>query len=57
MHQAKRPDKERRRIMLEGLESVRDMRLYWEPKAGAVHRVKALLRKAGVPVPRPRKGN
>lgn len=53
--QAKRPDKKTRRILLEALETVREIRLYWQPKVGEVHRVKVLLRKAGVPIPRPRR--
>lgn len=52
--QARRPDKETRRILLEVLETVRAMHLYLR-KAGRVHRIKVLLRKAGVPIPRPRK--
>ena len=54
--QARRPDKETHRILLEVLKTVREMRLYL-PKAGRVHRIKVLLRKAGVPIPRPRKGH
>ena len=53
----KRSAPENRRMLLEALETVREMRCYWQPRAGRVHRVKALLRKAGVPVPRPRKKN
>ena len=53
--QARRPDKESRRILLEVLEAVREMRLYLHPNAGRAHRIKVLLRKAGVPIPRPRK--
>lgn len=48
-------ERETARILLESLETVREMRLYWQPKAGQVHRVRVLLRKAGVPTPRPRR--
>lgn len=51
----KRPDRENRRMLTEAIETVREIRLYWQPKAGEVHRVKVLLRKAGVPIPRPRR--
>ena len=47
--------RENSRVLLEMLETVREIRLYWQPKAGEVHRVKVLLRKAGVPIPRPRR--
>lgn len=51
----KRPDSENRRVLLEVLETVRAGWPYLRFKAGRVHRVKVLLRMAGVPVPRPRK--
>ena len=54
--QARRPDKGTHRILLEVLKTVREMRPYL-PKTGRVHRIKVLLRKAGVPIPRPRKGH
>jgi hypothetical protein len=41
------------RILLEALEAVRGFRGYVRLKPGHVQQVKALLRKAGVPVPRP----
>lgn len=49
--------REAARILLEALETVRELRKYWEPRAGEVHRTKTMLRKAGVPIPRPRKGD
>ena len=52
----KRADKQAVRNLRDALETVRELRKYWEPKAaGEVHRVKVLLRKAGVPIPRPRR--
>lgn len=51
----KRSDRESRRILLEALETVRDLRLHLNTKVGVVHRVKMLLREAGAPIPRPRK--
>ena len=42
-------------MLREMLESVRELRLYWQPKAGEVHRVKGLMRKAGVRIPLPRR--
>jgi hypothetical protein len=52
-----RADRETVRVLRESLETVREMRLYWQPKAGQVHRVRVLLRKAGVPIPRPGREN
>jgi hypothetical protein len=49
------PDRVNRRILLEAVETVRELQMYRKPKAGVVHRVKVLLRKAGIPLPRPRK--
>lgn len=49
--------KEAARILLEAIETVRELRKYWVARAGEVHRTKTLLRKAGVPIPRPRKGD
>lgn len=51
----KRTDRETARILLEALETVRELRMYWQPKAGEVHRAKAALRRAGIPIPFPRK--
>jgi hypothetical protein len=51
----KRPDRESRRMLLEALETVRELRAYLRPKAGVVHRVKVLLRKSGVPIASPRR--
>jgi hypothetical protein len=49
-------DKDEARMLREALETIRELRNYWElPKAGKVHRVKMLLRRAGVPTPRPRR--
>ncbi len=53
----KRVDRETVRVLRGSLETVREMRPYWQPKAGQVHRVRVLLRKAGVPIPRPRREN
>jgi hypothetical protein len=53
--QARRPDKDTRRILLEFLDTVREMRPYLPLKSGRAHRIKVLLRKAGVPIPRPRR--
>lgn len=47
----KRSDRGTARIRLESLEAVREMRLYWQPKAGQVHRVGVLQRKAEVAIP------
>ena len=49
-----RPDRESRRMLLEALATVREQRMYCQPKAGEVHRVKVALRCAGIPVPLPR---
>jgi hypothetical protein len=51
----KRSDRETARILLEALETVRELRMYWQPKAGEVHRAKAALRRAGIPIPFPRR--
>lgn len=53
--QTRRADEETRRILLEVLETVRKMGPYLPLGVGRVHRVKVLLRRAGVPIPRPRK--
>lgn len=50
-----RSDRESRRMLVEALETVRELRAYLRPKAGVVHRVKVLLRKSGVPIPSPRR--
>ena len=47
------PRRENRRLLQEALETVRELRQYDVPKPGQVYRVKLLLRRAGVPVPRP----
>lgn len=44
---------EERRNLRDALETTRDLRTYVR-SVGQVHRVKRLLRSAGVPVPRPR---
>lgn len=43
-------------MLLEMLELVRELRIYWQPKAGEVHRAKTALRRAGIPIPLPRRG-
>ena len=48
-------DRKNRRVLLDVLETVREGRFCLQSKAGEVHRVKVLLRMAGVPVPRPRR--
>lgn len=50
----KRSDRETARTLLEALETVRELRMYWQPKAGEVHRAKAALRRACIPIPLPR---
>jgi hypothetical protein len=42
-------------MLLEMLELVRELRIYWQPKAGEVHRAKTALRRAGIPIPLPRR--
>ncbi len=52
-----RPERETARMLLELLETVRELRPYFQRSAGKLHLVKVLLRKAGVPISRPRKGD
>lgn len=51
----KRSDQGAPLILLEMLEVVRELRIYWQPKAGEVHRAKTALRRAGIPIPLPRR--
>lgn len=48
-------DKEEARNLRDALKTSRDIRKHWQGRAGALHRLKQLLRKAGVPMPRPRR--
>jgi len=45
--------RETSRMLREMLETIRDLRRYLEPRAGAVHRVKVLMRSAHVRIPLP----
>lgn len=48
------PRSEERRLLREAVETTRDVQSHGRRCVGQVHRVKRLLRNAGVPVPRPR---
>lgn len=48
------PQSEDRRLLREALETTRGVQSYGRRSVGQVYRVKKLLRRAGVPVPRPR---